>query len=620
VGSLRFLWPGAFWFAATIPVVVALYLLKRKRVVRLVSSTLLWQKFLADVQANAPFQRLRHNWLLLLQLLVLALAVLALSRPFFAGHAPPSGLRVVILDASASMQSTDEEPSRFEKARAEALELVGSLRDQDQMVVLLAGANTEVKQSATSSKADLRRAIQNCQVTDSPTRLTEALKLAGTLIQDAAGARDKRNPEIHLYSDGAAGDLSEFASENLQVIYHKLGTRCKNLGITTLDIRENPENRAQRAIYTSVANFSTNEEQTDLELLFDNEVVDSRALVLKPGEISPQVFTAAQERDGIFTARIDAKDDLAADNQASIVSLLPAPVRVKLVSRGNRFLEKALRAAANVDLTVTGDNTDEAGDFDLVALDDVTPAVWPKGNVLAIHVANSNWFESGWTPVQSPTAVDWRNTHPLLRYINLDNVQINETLGVKTPSWAAALVEAQQTPLILAGEYERQKVVWIGFDTLQSTWPLRISFPMFIANAVEWLNPAATKSSQLMVHGGEPFRYALTQPAATAEVIMPDGTKRVLASGDAREIVFGETGRQGIYHLHVGTNDVTFCVNVLDAAESNTKPLEELQFGKFNRVSATEMTRANVDMWRWIAAAGLAVLLFEWWFYHRRTV
>jgi hypothetical protein len=611
---LKFLWPGAFWFAATIPVVVVFYLLKRKRVVKLVSSTLLWQKFLADVQANAPFQRLRHNWLLLLQLLLLALAILALSRPYFAGHTPASELRVVILDASASMQSTDEEPSRFEKARSEALQLVNSLKDQDQMLILLAGGNTEVKQSATSSKADLRRALQNCQVSDSSTRLTEALKLAETLL------RDKHNPEIHLFSDGAAGDLSQFASQNLNVIYHKVGTRCQNLGITTLDIRENPENRAQRAIYTSVANFSTNEEQTDLELLFDNQPVESRALVLQPGETSPQVFTAAQERDGIFTVRIDAKDDLAADNQASIVSLLPAPVKVKLVSRGNRFLEKALHAAANVDLTVAAENSDGAEDFDLVVLDDVTPAVWPKANLLAIHVANSNWFDAGWTTVESPTAVDWKNTHPLLRYINLDNVQISETLGVKTPSWAAALVEAQQTPLILAGELSRQRIVWIGFDTLQSTWPLRISFPMFIANAVEWLNPAATKSSQLMVHGGEPFRYALTQPAATAEVIMPDGTKRPLAPGDAREIVFGETGRQGIYHLHLGTNDVTFCVNVLDAAESNTKPLDELQFGKFNTVSATEMTRANVDMWRWIAAGGLAVLLFEWWFYHRRTV
>ena len=121
VSAMKFLSPEALAFAAALPVVVVFYLLKRKRVVKLVSSTLLWQKFLAETQASAPFQRLRHNWLLILQLLMLALVVFALGRPYFAGNTKSSGLRVLILDASASMQSTDEAPSRFEKARSEAL-------------------------------------------------------------------------------------------------------------------------------------------------------------------------------------------------------------------------------------------------------------------------------------------------------------------------------------------------------------------------------------------------------------------------------------------------------------------------------------------------------------------
>ena len=121
--EMNFLAPAAFAFAATIPVVVLFYLLKRKRVVKLVSSTLLWQRFLSDTQANAPFQKLRHSWLLILQIIMLALAVFALTRPFFVGSATSSSFRVVILDASASMQCTDEQPSRFEKAR-----LKGSVR------------------------------------------------------------------------------------------------------------------------------------------------------------------------------------------------------------------------------------------------------------------------------------------------------------------------------------------------------------------------------------------------------------------------------------------------------------------------------------------------------------
>ena len=144
---MSFLSPIAALFALALPVVIVFYLLKRKRVVKLVSSTLLWQKFLADTQASAPFQKLRHNWLLILQLLLLALVVFALMRPFLSGNARESSLRVIILDGSASMQATDEKPSRFEKARAEALQWVNGLRDGEQMMLLLAGANTEVKQS-----------------------------------------------------------------------------------------------------------------------------------------------------------------------------------------------------------------------------------------------------------------------------------------------------------------------------------------------------------------------------------------------------------------------------------------------------------------------------------------
>src|SRR5580765_307152 len=139
---MNFLAPLAFFFAASIPVVIVFYLLKRKRVVKLVPSTLLWQKFLAETQASAPFQKLRKNWLLILQIIMLIFAVLALTRPFFATKAKPAQLRVVILDSSASMQATDESPSRFEVARTEALKWVASLANNDLMVVLQAGANT----------------------------------------------------------------------------------------------------------------------------------------------------------------------------------------------------------------------------------------------------------------------------------------------------------------------------------------------------------------------------------------------------------------------------------------------------------------------------------------------
>jgi len=296
------------------------------------------------------------------------------------------------------------------------------------------------------------------------------------------------------------------------------------------------------------------------------------------------------------------------------------PVKVLLVTRGNRFLEKALKAPPNVELSVAPSLADAAPGFDLVVLDDVLPAVWPKGNILAIHTVNTNWF-GGWETVKGPAIVDWKNTHPLLRFVNFDNVQITEAIGVKKPLWAVSLVDSPQTPLILTGDLERQRIVWIGFDTLQSTWPLRISFPIFIANAVEWLNPSATSSAQLMVRAGDAFRLPLGQSIKTAKLTGPDGKARVLElDSKAHELVFGETYKQGVYRLTAGTNTTIFCVNLLDAAESNIMPREELPFGRYAKVSASKLKSANSELWRWLAMAGLGVLLFEWWWYHKRTV
>jgi hypothetical protein len=135
------------------------------------------------------------------------------------------------------------------------------------------------------------------------------------------------------------------------------------------------------------------------------------------------------------------------------------------------------------------------------------------------------------------------------------------------------------------------------------------------------LNPATERNSQLLVHAGDPFRISLPQPVTNSQVTLPDGTiKPLTVDAKASEIVFGETFHQGVYRLKTGTNETAFCVALLDSAESNIKPREELQFGKYSKVSATTLHRTNMELWRHIIALALLVLLFEWWYYHRRTV
>jgi hypothetical protein len=456
--------------------------------------------------------------------------------------------------------------------------------------------------------------VQACAPADVPTRLQEALRMAETLI------RNQNDAEIHLFSDGAAAGLEEFAHANLPLVYHRVGTRGQNVGWVGGDVRAHPEDPAQRAVIGRLFNATTNELVLEVELAFEGQPMGRQAVIAPPTNTVPVLFTFQQPRDGVVQLNLKTPDDLAVDNQWWWVSQLPRPVRVLLVTRGNRFLERALRALPSVQLTVQSGLAGPTANYEVVVLDDLLPAVWPETSVLAIHVQGTNWFERA-AAVQNPAIVDWRANHPVLRFVSFDNVLIREALAVTPPAWGTVLVEARETPLMVAGELNRRRLLWVGFDPLQSNWPLIFSFPIFVANAVEWLHPAGG-AEQGMVKAGEPWRW-IPPPQAdgTAKVILPDGREESLAFEPGRaELVFGGTARVGKYELQLGTNRAVFCVNLADAMETATAPREELVMGAYARAAAVGRAPADLEFWRWLAAAGLWVLLWEWWYYHKRTV
>src|SRR5215212_2399837 len=154
---MAFLTPFALLSAAVIgPIIVAMYLLKLPREDRRVSSTFLWQRMVRDVEANAPWQKLRRNLLLLLQLLLLLLLALALARPFFPTAGTAGRNLIVIVDRSASMGATDVQPTRLDAAKQQAIALIDQLPDDGRATVIAAGGLPEVPVSASTDRRQLR--------------------------------------------------------------------------------------------------------------------------------------------------------------------------------------------------------------------------------------------------------------------------------------------------------------------------------------------------------------------------------------------------------------------------------------------------------------------------------
>src|ERR1700735_5110181 len=115
--------------------VLVLYVLKLRRRVVAVPFSPLWDRILRDKEATSLFSKLKRLLSLLLQLALLAALVLALGDPRAAESLIKGRTIVVLVDASASMQATDESPSRLAVAKLGVKNLIHGLGGADRMLV-----------------------------------------------------------------------------------------------------------------------------------------------------------------------------------------------------------------------------------------------------------------------------------------------------------------------------------------------------------------------------------------------------------------------------------------------------------------------------------------------------
>ena len=613
--------PLNFLFAALLGAILLQYILRLKRKERVVPSSLLWQSAIRDLQANAPWQKLRSSLLMWLQLGFVALAVLALMRPALKVLASGGQTVAIVLDSSASMQANDVSPSRFERARGEANRLINALSSSDSGTVIAAGAQTRVLAPLTTDKNALKRALSRATPVDTGADVREAIVLAASLL------KDKKNAQIYVLSDGAFPPLQEMNVGKSGLQFVKIGTRSDNVALTALEARRgySESNRAQ--VFATVSNFSPRAQKINLELSRDGNLVEVRPVELPAatknasGELQPGqnslLFDNLQFDSGQFSAKFDLKDDLSTDNVAYARLDAPRQINVLLAS-DNLFLEKALNIDPNVRLFNGSPQSGTA--YDVVVCDGNVPANLPNANQLVFNTFTPL------TPVEKigfvpqPSVADYDRDDPVTRYAPWNDLKFAQSLAVKLKPWGRALVEAQNTPLIVAGERGGKRVIWCGFDVRESDFPLRVAFPIFITNSLRWLS--APRGSSALGEGaalraGQPVPILAPQNTREISVTAPGGaSEKVVIRGDEATLYEGAS-RVGIYTAKSGDWTQNFAVSLLNKNESDLTPRAALQIGEKGEVQSDNRARANRELWGYLIVAALAILGVEWWVFHR---
>lgn len=598
--------------------IILLYMLRLRRQEILVSSTLLWQKLLRDREANAPWQKLRRNLLLFLQLLILGLLVLALARPFLPVPSVVSGSVVVLLDGSASMQATDVEPSRFAAAQEEVGRWINDLGAGHQMTLILAGPTPTVLAAATSDRNILREALASAEAAPAATDWPAAIALATGAAQ---GARDTR---IVIVSDGGLpADLPPLPAET---IYMPIGNSAENLAISALATRDT-ESGPQ--LFARVSNPGTLDQQTLISIHLDGTLADSRQIAVPAGgstnvtwELPPGTATITAQLSG------QSEDHLPLDDIAWAVHEGGVSNRALLFTPGNIFLEQLFAVLPGIDAFRADPGTDPAtigtaeGEepFDLFIFDSTPlPDPLPAADLLIIDPQPGSELFSV-TGVITRPVVSRVADSPLLEYVEWSGVSILEAKAVSAP-WAQPLVSAEGGPLLLTGERGGHRIAILTFDLHASDLPLKIAFPVLMANITGWLSPGRAFDTPGGLQPGEPV--AITPGAGATHVLVdrPDGETWSAEVGE-EETIFADTELLGLYtvRLRDASGDQPagqFAVNLFAPAESAIEPATVLRIGQSELIQESEEAIGQRELWPWLLLLAFLVLIVEWWVHFR---
>lgn len=657
--------------------ILALYLLKLRRQRVEVPSTYLWSRAIEDLHVNALWQKLRRSLLLLLQLLVVALVALALARPGWRGAQLPGNRFIFLIDCSASMGAEDVPGGRLAQAKQRAIELIEQMRPGDTAMVISFSNTARVEQSFTDNRRLLRAKVQQIAQTQRGSDVREALRAASGLANPGQSG-DPNNPQdlpaaealpatLYVLSDGGFPADPSFKLGNLQPIYLPQGTaEARNVAIAAFSTEQNPEKPDRIQAFARLENYSDQPADVELTLSRDGALLDAQRVAISarhpqshlPGVAAVQFDLEALE-SGVLELHVRTADHLVADNRAWAVINPPRPARVLLVTPGTEALVLALqtdelRKLADVQVAdpgflTTSDYQSRAssGQYDLVIYDQCTPAQPPECNALwigclpplspAAQAAGgaAPAADTGWSagPLQAaPVLIDSQASHPLTHLVQMQNVLVLQAQALRGPAGTFPLIEADIGPVYAVaprGSYE-DAVLGMALVTfspdgkgqVNTNWPRRRSFPVFVLNAVKYLGGVRSSLALPSVSPGEAVTLRLASGTRRVSVQTPQGQRFTVEAQREGSFVFTHTDELGVYQVREDTGDQVrqqFAVNLFDSRESDLVPVEKLSLG-YEQVSGTRSAPSQRrELWRALVLAALAVLFLEWYVYNRRV-
>lgn len=491
------LWPLLFLLA--VPIIIILYLLKPKGEDYEISSNILWKKLLKNQQSKTFFEKFVHNILMYLQILIIALLVIALMSPFIQREGKSGGRKILLLDTTGSMQhKSNNGKTRLEEAVEQACDYVRTMDNTRFSIITVNGSQAQLLAVNSADRASIIGILQSLECSHSGGSLAEAQ----SIIDSLEGENSEVSADLLVYTDGSGAQDFQQLHGSAGMELYVVGDAVSNLANEYLVFSERQDGYYD--ILVSITNYSDGDASCDVGI-YDEEdkLLNVKSISLLSGENKICLFEGMDWQGERLSAQISrisfpggGKDSLSADNISYAVKDKGNLIQGILLGDGNTFIEKAYLAVTGSSIVKSTDIGAEDA-YNVVIYDDGHSAEELKGNRLIFGDAYGNATEELNHVVLDITDCD------LATGLSDFYIGVNKAYCFELPEGAQSFLEYEGKTVGYYRDTEEYREIVVGFDIRESDFPLRAEFPVFLANAMIYLSDTSWLATNVYYAGEE---------------------------------------------------------------------------------------------------------------------
>ena len=322
-----------------------------------------------NVRVRSRQLRLRDILLLILRCLALLFLVFALAKPHLedaGGIVSSIGEKragvVIAVDASYSMQHSDGNTTRFEKAMEKARSIASGMHEGDPVSLVLLGQEHQVVTRNMAFDVDrLEALLLEQKVMPEPLNPESLPQLLSGLVEEMEAPQKEvyfiTDVQVKDWQDQPTWLMETFKSlgQEVPLVLVPVEGGGENLAITNLEMVSGVLRKDTIARYrATVKNFgSAPVTNVQVKGLADNTLIDSKAIpAIAPGASETVSLFFQFHNAGAVKISAELEDDaLRSDNSRHTVAVIREQVAVLCIEGGSggvgssgKFIEAALRA------------------------------------------------------------------------------------------------------------------------------------------------------------------------------------------------------------------------------------------------------------------------------------